>query len=83
MKIKKFASNVFEFMCPGCKRLHAFSLSIHSWNGDYDKPTLHPSYLNKNTPPEVCHSFINNGVIQFLGDCTHKLAGQTVELPEL
>lgn len=31
----------------------------------------------------VCHSFITDGKIQFLGDCTHSLAGQTVELPEL
>jgi|WetSurMetagenome_2_1015567.scaffolds.fasta_scaffold00157_32 hypothetical protein len=31
----------------------------------------------------VCHSFVRDGMIQFLGDCTHKLAGQTVELPEI
>lgn len=30
----------------------------------------------------VCHSFVTDGRIQFLGDCTHKLAGQTVDLPE-
>lgn len=29
----------------------------------------------------VCHSFVNDGRIQFLGDCTHALAGQTVDLP--
>ena len=33
--------------------------------------------------PFVCHSFITDGKIQFLGDCTHKLAGQTVELAEI
>lgn len=31
----------------------------------------------------ICHSFIKEGRIQFLNDCTHSLAGQTVELPEL
>lgn len=31
--------------------------------------------------PMCCHSFITDGRIQFLGDCTHALAGQTVELP--
>jgi hypothetical protein len=31
----------------------------------------------------VCHSFITNGKIQYLSDCTHHLAGQTVELSEL
>jgi hypothetical protein len=30
----------------------------------------------------VCHSFVTDGRIQFLGDCTHVLAGQTVDLPE-
>lgn len=28
----------------------------------------------------VCHSFVRDGAIQFLGDCTHALAGQTVPL---
>ena len=30
----------------------------------------------------TCHSFVTDGRIQFLGDCTHILAGQTVDLPE-
>ena len=34
-------------------------------------------------PPATCHSFVRAGRIQFLGDCTHALAGQTVELPDL
>ena len=29
---------------------------------------------------EVCHTFVTDGQIQFLGDCTHELAGQTVPL---
>lgn len=28
----------------------------------------------------VCHTFVTNGRIQFLGDCTHALAGQTVDM---
>lgn len=32
---------------------------------------------------EVCHSYVTDGKIRFLGDCTHKLVGQTVELPEM
>ncbi len=31
----------------------------------------------------VCHSFVTDGRIQFLDDCTHALAGQTVDLPEV
>jgi len=30
-----------------------------------------------------CHSFVTDGRIQFLSDCTHALAGQTVDLPDL
>lgn len=29
----------------------------------------------------VCHSFVTDGRIQFLDDCTHVLAGQTIDLP--
>lgn len=28
----------------------------------------------------VCHSFVRDGQIQFLSDCTHSLAGKTVPL---
>lgn len=28
-----------------------------------------------------CHSFVRDGKIQFLGDCSHSLAGQTVDIP--
>jgi len=31
----------------------------------------------------ICHSFVTDGRIQFLGDCTHALVGQTVDLPTL
>lgn len=30
----------------------------------------------------LCHSFVRDGMIEFLGDCTHALAGQTVPLPD-
>lgn len=32
--------------------------------------------------PLVCHSFVTDGKIRFLDDCTHHLRGQTVELPD-
>lgn len=31
----------------------------------------------------ICHSFVTDGQIQFLNDCTHELSGQTVPLPDL
>ena len=30
-----------------------------------------------------CHTWINDGVVQFLGDCTHELAGQSLPLLDL
>ncbi len=30
----------------------------------------------------VCHIFVREGMIQFLTDCTHKLAGKTVPIPD-
>lgn len=64
-----------------------------TWNGDVVKPTLAPSLVVRVGPmptvpvgrPDagkihVCHSFVRDGRIEFLSDCTHALAGQTVPL---
>lgn len=32
---------------------------------------------------ECCHYFLTDGVLNFLGDCTHPLRGQKIPLPEL
>jgi hypothetical protein len=32
--------------------------------------------------PQVCHSFVTDGRIQYLSDCTHAMAGQTIELAD-
>jgi len=29
-----------------------------------------------------CHLFVRNGVLEFLQDCTHKMAGRHVEMPD-
>jgi hypothetical protein len=74
--------NYFSFFCPGCGRKHFVTDDI--WKVDLDTATLSPSVLvnqgRKNPNHDVCHSFVKNGKIQFLNDCTHKLAGKTVEL---
>lgn len=33
--------------------------------------------------PTVCHSWITDGQIEFLADCTHAFAGKKVSLPDL
>lgn len=56
-----------------------------TWNGDTEKPTLKPSILNDFRPhdPLVCHTFITDGQVIFLDDCTHSLAGKTLDLLEI
>lgn len=73
------------FYCPGCRSHHAPDLKPEGrweFNGDLVCPTIAPSLLinGHGTLPGRCHSFIRNGEIQFLGDCDHELAGQTVKL---
>lgn len=81
--------------CPGCDGPHQISTGEGAgprwgWNGSAEKPTFTPSVLvryegpNADTedgPPSVCHSFVVDGQMQMLGDCTHALAGQTVPIP--
>lgn len=81
------------FWCPGCDGAHAVNVGDGpgprwGWNGSEERPTFTPSvFVNPPGPyhhPGLpsCHSFVTDGQIQFLGDCTHALAGQTVPLPE-
>ena len=78
----------YRFHCPGCKSPHVIPTVPYAngwgFNGDESSPTFSPSILVH--PTEVsprCHSFVENGRIRFLSDCTHELAGQTVDLPQL
>lgn len=58
------------------------------WNGDLVAVTLSPSIrvrydFGLERAERTCHSFVKDGQWQYLSDCTHALAGQTVQLPEL
>jgi hypothetical protein len=78
----------FVFWCPGCHCGHGVWTSKPNhlgaqwiFNGDMVKPTFQPSLLLEAVGKSPrCHSFITDGRIQFLPDCTHALAGQTVEM---
>ena len=66
------------------------------WNGSVDKPTFSPSLRVQQGPKcdpvsglaipgevgRICHSFVKDGMIQYLCDCTHELAGKIVEIPD-
>lgn len=62
------------------------------FSGTMECPTYSPSQLCRynqwtghNTLPKefVCHTFIRQGQIEFLSDCTHAMKGKTVPLPPL
>ncbi len=50
-----------------------------TWNGSVDKPTLKPSILTT-WQGYRCHSWLTDGMVKFLPDSTHELAGTIVEL---
>lgn len=59
---------------------------VWKWNGDLVKVTLSPSILTRYVLEDkqfVCHSFLRDGVWEFLNDCTHSLAGQKVPMSPL
>lgn len=82
----------YRFVCPGCAQYdepgstfiatHVFN-STWSYNGDGDSPTVSPSILVTGHDEKRCHSFIEEGRIRFLSDCSHSLAGKTVQLLEI
>lgn len=92
--VVKQLDTLLRFRCPGCGGVHHIQHGADDgpnwgWNGSLTKPTFTPSVLvqyngadagRDGAPPAVCHSFVTDGRIQFLGDCTHALAGQTVDL---
>jgi hypothetical protein len=71
--------------CPACECAHYFD-QRWEFNGNREAPTFRPSMLSNGNPKyhnptkPRCHSFVTNGEIQFLGDCSHGMAGQTVKL---
>lgn len=74
-----------QYHCAGCKHDHVVRVAgarrpVWGWNGSTEKPTFTPSVLYNSGAGRVCHTFINDGVVQFLPDCTHDLAGQSVPL---
>jgi hypothetical protein len=84
----------FLIFCPGCNELHPISVFEKNslgaqwvWNGSEERPTFTPSlllkYNERGGSAVVCHSYIKDGNIEFLSDCTHGLSGKTVPLPHI
>lgn len=84
------------FVCPGCASVRKDSSGLHmlpvntslkspswDWDEDLENPTLSPSILSGKGTTEICHSFLKDGVFQFLNDSTHSLSGEFVPIPDL
>ena len=72
--------------CPGCEQLHRFSITKPNDCGakwTFDGNVMSPTFFPSMNIVGSCHYFLRAGKIQFLSDCRHKLAGQTIPLPEL
>lgn len=84
------------FVCPGCLAggpknydgLHALpvnapylSFPSWEWNGSLESPSLTPAILT--TGYSRCHSFLRDGVFEFLPDSSHSLAGKKISIPDL
>lgn len=78
------------FFCKGCDMPHSVKFGSGpgprwGYNENPEDPTFTPSVLvrwNEWEEAKVCHSFVSDGRIEYLADCTHALAGQTVDLPD-
>lgn len=91
--ILRITNHGVMFWCKGCDMFHVINLdstySSITWdfNENYEKPTFSPSILveypwGMERRKVICHSFITDGKIQYLGDCTHALANQTIDLED-
>lgn len=60
--------------------------SAWGFNGNYELPTFTPSVLmtgGSSDPNYKSHMFVTDGKIQYLADCTHAMAGQTVDMVDI
>lgn len=75
----------YLWWCQGCEALHPVWMGqgTRTFDGNLEAPTFTPSiYFPPGMlgPAVVCHCYIRAGQVEYLPDCTHELAGQTVPL---
>jgi len=85
--------------CPGCGYGHEINVDSPNasgakwaYDGNASAPTFSPSInmrwgkfagQKETDDGGICHYFIRGGMIQYCGDTTHSLSGQTVALPDI
>ena len=87
-----FEDHSLLFHCPGCGHAHSYRIKpdpdnaqapVWTWNQSMEQPTFRASLLNQAPYPDgmrICHLYVTDGKIEYLNDCTHELAGQTIEM---
>ena len=92
MKARWVEDGVLEIFCPGCEQLHQFDRGYRAFNYDFERPKLEPVRIilkgkdhprHGDYPAQICHFVLRAGKICFMGDSTHPLSAQTVDLPNL
>ena len=78
-KLSRADNGDWLFWCPGCRMGHHFD-ARWTFNADRELPTFTPSLVTKIGEDRACHLFLREGVLQFLNDCWHDLAGKHVPL---
>lgn len=88
IKLRRVGNGEIAYFCPGCRYAHSIGVDAAlqngarwSWDGSVEAPTFSPSVNVGPGTKLQCHHFVRAGMIEFLSDCWHKLAGQTVSLP--
>lgn len=87
---------IHQYWTPEAKRPHAWNFNgnmdeptfspslMNTWGKRVD-----PNFEEPEDPPHpggwsgCCHLFVTKGQIQYCGDCTHELAGQTVPMIDM
>lgn len=84
----KSGNESYWFWCPGCDTHHAYTTRLGDgekgpcWkmSGTLDKPTFTPSLRCRGSI--LCHLFVTDGMVRYLSDCEHALAGQIIPLED-
>ncbi len=78
------------FWCPGCETHHRFVTKlgegeegpVWGFDGNAERPTFTPSLRVRLGDGAQCHLFLTKGVVRYLSDCTHGLAGQSIPVQD-
>jgi hypothetical protein len=78
----KFNGHHWVYWCLACDTIHGFT-DAWGFNQDLERPTLQSSLGTHGGAPGYCHAMLKDGVLVYLADSAHGLAGKSVPLPEL